>query len=502
MHRAPRLALHAAGCRSPLGRHPPAGADPAHRADVDSRWGSGSCIAFVDGAARVPLPRPRRAARRRSATFFYALPSLSLFVILLADRGPDVDDDRDPARPGRAVHPVSGTRWSGLRSVPAEVRESAREHGVDRPADVPSSSGAPARRAGDHRGAAYSPTVLDDLRSAAIAAFLVADGLGKPIFDALEDAGHLQRLRRARSLPSALVVGLALAADGLLLAALQRTARRPGSACPVIAKRLHRRVPVHPEQRVAPLPQGSRDGGARVRRARDRTSALALPARAVARPQAPRPFPRARRECRTSARALPSIVLIGFAILLLPVEPLRGLPGWLARVVIAPSARCSRTRSLAIAGVDAGRGRGRAGDGTDRSRRSSCGSSCRSGLPVIVAGLRIASVFRWIARTAYDRRASSAAAASATSSRTCRPTGDAGRPRGVVLRCGSRPCHRRAARASPTGGLSQDVPHRVGSQEQGGAHRNSSREEDVFRKHTRRAARAAVLRSRLALSRF
>jgi osmoprotectant transport system permease protein len=141
--------------------------------------------------------------------FFYALPSLSLFVILL---------------------PITGLTWTtiviplvlytlfvlyrntlaGLRGVPADVLESARGMGLT-----------PRQTFLRVELRLAAPTIIAGLRIATvstisiatIAAFLVADGLGKPIFDALEAPDIFKTELVAAS---ALIVGLALVADGLL----------------------------------------------------------------------------------------------------------------------------------------------------------------------------------------------------------------------------------------------------------------------------------------------
>lgn len=141
--------------------------------------------------------------------FFYALPSISLFVVLL---------------------PITGLTWttiviplvlytlfilyrntlSGLRAVPAEVLESARGMGLT-----------PTQTFLRVELRLAAPTIIAGLRIATvstisiatIAAFLVADGLGKPIFDALKTPDIFKTELVAAS---ALVVGLALVADGLL----------------------------------------------------------------------------------------------------------------------------------------------------------------------------------------------------------------------------------------------------------------------------------------------
>ena len=159
-------------------------------------------IAFRFGVLDAPLGA--------LGDFFYALPSLSLFVILL---------------------PITGLTWttiviplvlytlfilyrntlSGLRGVPADVLESARGMGLTPTQTflrVELRLAAPAIIAG------LRIAIVSTISIATVAAFLVADGLGKPIFDALEAPDIFKTELVAAS---ALVVGLALVADVLLL---------------------------------------------------------------------------------------------------------------------------------------------------------------------------------------------------------------------------------------------------------------------------------------------
>ena len=145
----------------------------------------------------------------------YALPSLSLFVILL---------------------PVTGLTWTtieiplvaytlfilyrntmvGFKSVPADVLESAHGMGLtDRQTffQIELPLAIPAIFAG------LRLAVVSTISITTIAAFLLPDGLGKPIFDALEEPDIFKTELVAAS---ALVVGLALAADALLMLAQRR----------------------------------------------------------------------------------------------------------------------------------------------------------------------------------------------------------------------------------------------------------------------------------------
>jgi osmoprotectant transport system permease protein len=136
----------------------------------------------------------------------YTLPSLALFVLLI---------------------PITGLTWvtieiplvaytlfilyrntiTGLRGVPAEVLESARGMGLTRRqtffrVELPLAT--PAIVAG------LRIATVSTISIATVAAYLIADGLGKPIFDALEqpDIFHTELVAA-----SVLVVLLALTAD-------------------------------------------------------------------------------------------------------------------------------------------------------------------------------------------------------------------------------------------------------------------------------------------------
>jgi osmoprotectant transport system permease protein len=136
----------------------------------------------------------------------YTLPSLALFVLLI---------------------PVTGLTWvtieiplvaytlfilyrniiTGLRGVPDEVLESARGMGLTRRqtffrVELPLAT--PAIVAG------LRIATVSTISIATVAAFVIADGLGKPIFDALEQPDIFRTELVAASV---LVVSLALAAD-------------------------------------------------------------------------------------------------------------------------------------------------------------------------------------------------------------------------------------------------------------------------------------------------
>lgn len=144
----------------------------------------------------------------------YMLPSIALFEVLIPITGL-----------GRATIEIPLVAYTlfvlyrntiaGLRSVPAEVLESARGMGLTRVQTfvrVELPLAVPAIVAG------LRIATVSTISIATIAAFLVADGLGKPIWDALE-APDIFKTELLAS--GGLVILLALVADGLL-ALLQR----------------------------------------------------------------------------------------------------------------------------------------------------------------------------------------------------------------------------------------------------------------------------------------
>lgn len=147
--------------------------------------------------------------------FLYTLPSLALFEILIPITGLTWTTIEIPL--------VSYTLFvlyrnivAGLRSVPDEVLESARGMGLTRLQTffcVELPLAVPAIFAG------LRVATVSTISIATVAAFLIADGLGKPIFDALQAPDIF---RTGLVAASGLAVLLALTAD-TLLALLQRT---------------------------------------------------------------------------------------------------------------------------------------------------------------------------------------------------------------------------------------------------------------------------------------
>ena len=147
--------------------------------------------------------------------FLFMLPSIALFEILIPITGLSWTTIEIPLV-AYTLFVLYRNTVAGLRAVPAEVLESASGMGLTRaqtflrvelPLAVPSIV------------AGLRIATVSTISIATIAAFLVADGLGKPIFDALEQPDIFKTELLAAGL---LVIVLALVADGLL-ALLQRT---------------------------------------------------------------------------------------------------------------------------------------------------------------------------------------------------------------------------------------------------------------------------------------
>jgi len=148
------------------------------------------------------------------ADVLYTLPSLALFTILVPITGVEVITIAIPLV-AYTLFVLYRNIVTGLRSVPAEVLESARGMGLTRrqtfvQVELPLAT----------------PTIMAGLRVATVAtisiatigAFVLHYGLGAPIFDAL---GLADIFRTELLTAGALAILLALAAD-LLLSLLQR----------------------------------------------------------------------------------------------------------------------------------------------------------------------------------------------------------------------------------------------------------------------------------------
>lgn len=144
----------------------------------------------------------------------YTLPSLALFEILLPITGITWTTIEIPLV-AYTLFVLYRNLVTGLRSVPADVLESARGMGLTRTQTffrVELPLALPAIFAG------LRIATVSTISIATIAAYLIATGLGKPIFDAL-DAPDIFKTELAAA--SVLVIALALVAD-TLLALVQR----------------------------------------------------------------------------------------------------------------------------------------------------------------------------------------------------------------------------------------------------------------------------------------
>ncbi len=142
--------------------------------------------------------------------FLYALPSLTLFVILLPVTGLTWTTIEIPLV-AYTLFVLYRNTIAGLKAVPADVLESARGMGLTRiqtffKVELPLA--VPAIAAG------LRIATVSTIAIATIGGYLLTNsGLGHPIFDALEQPDIFKTELVASS---ALVIGLALVADALL----------------------------------------------------------------------------------------------------------------------------------------------------------------------------------------------------------------------------------------------------------------------------------------------
>jgi osmoprotectant transport system permease protein len=141
--------------------------------------------------------------------FLYTIPSLALFQLLVPLTGVTVTSV-EIALTSYTVFILYRNIVQGLRSVPAEVLESARGMGLTRfqtfrRVELPLA--APAIFAG------VRIATVSTISIATVAAFLIQDGLGYPIFDAL---GTPDIFRTELVAAGGLAILLALASDALL----------------------------------------------------------------------------------------------------------------------------------------------------------------------------------------------------------------------------------------------------------------------------------------------
>ena len=146
--------------------------------------------------------------------FLYTIPSLALFQLLVPLTGVTVTSV-EVALTSYTLFILYRNIVSGLRSVPAEVLESARGMGLTRfqtflRVELPLAT--PAIFAG------VRIATVSTISIATVAAFLIQDGLGYPIFDAL---GTPDIFKTELAAAGGLAILLALTADALI-AGMQR----------------------------------------------------------------------------------------------------------------------------------------------------------------------------------------------------------------------------------------------------------------------------------------
>ena len=170
-------------------------------------------LGFVIAFAAALLARRRRWFRGpfdAVSALLYTIPSLALFQLLVPITGLTVTTV-EVALVSYTLLILFRNILTGFRSVPPDVLEAARGMGMSsfqvlRRVELPLAL--PAIMAGV-RIATVSTIAL-----ATVAAFVIPEGLGRPIFIALRQFFNTELIVTA-----ALAVGLALAADGLLVLA-------------------------------------------------------------------------------------------------------------------------------------------------------------------------------------------------------------------------------------------------------------------------------------------
>ena len=143
------------------------------------------------------------------SAFLYTIPSLALFQLLVPVTGLTTTTV-EVALVGYTLLILFRNTLAGLRAVPEDVREAARGMGltgrqilwrVELPLALPSIF------------AGLRIAVVTTISLATIAAFVIDEGLGQPIFIAIQDDIFKTEL----FVTAALAVGLALAADAILV---------------------------------------------------------------------------------------------------------------------------------------------------------------------------------------------------------------------------------------------------------------------------------------------
>ena len=204
------------------------------------------------------------------ADFLYTIPSLALFQLLVPFTGITVLTV-EIALVSYTLLVLYRNMMEGLSAVPAEVIESARGSGFTRTqtflrVELPLAT--PTIMAG------VRIATVSTISIATVAAFVLPQGLGYPLFIALRQDVFKTEIFAA----GALAVALALTADGLLhlleraLTPWMRTgaAAHDASRRPVPAGHVRRRAPLHRRQHRPPAPSRRRAARAVVRSDRDR----------------------------------------------------------------------------------------------------------------------------------------------------------------------------------------------------------------------------------------
>ena len=167
----------------------------------------GFVLAFVAAIVDAPVP-PRRAPVTVFSAVVYTIPSLALFQLLVPVTGLTVTTV-EVALVGYTLLILFRNNLAGLRSVPPEVLEAASGMGYTRAQTlwrVELPLAVPAMFAG------LRVAVVSTIALATVAALVIPEGLGYPIFLALREAFKTEII-----VAGGLAVLLALVADGLLV---------------------------------------------------------------------------------------------------------------------------------------------------------------------------------------------------------------------------------------------------------------------------------------------
>jgi osmoprotectant transport system permease protein len=170
-------------------------------------------VGFAIAFAAALVTHRLRLAEKPFVVFsaiVYTIPSLALFQLLVPVTGLTVTTV-EVALVGYTLLILYRNILVGLRGVPAEVLEAARGMGLTRRQTlwrIELPLAVPAIMAG------LRVAVVSTIALATVAALVIPEGLGYPIFLALRDAFKTEII-----VAGALAIGLALVADGLLVLA-------------------------------------------------------------------------------------------------------------------------------------------------------------------------------------------------------------------------------------------------------------------------------------------